>query len=158
MGPTGPMDGSSYSHPTSLQALSHGLQLQARAAPAAVSMGCNSFGTHPLLHHGLLHGCRWRYALHGAQRLQGNGLLLHGPLLGCRELLLCAWSIFCPPSALTWVPAGMFSLIPLLSQVLLCSSFPHVLTLLSQRHTQNCSWLSSHSSRPLLEQLELALT
>ena len=28
----------------------------------------------------------------------GDSLLLCGPLLGCMELLLCAWSFSCPPS------------------------------------------------------------
>jgi len=43
----------------------------------------------------------------------GNSLLLHGlqgtacSSMGCRELLLCAWSTSHPPSALTWVPAGL---------------------------------------------------
>ena len=45
----------------------------------------------------------------------GDSLLLCGPLLGCRELLLCAWSSSCPPSVLTSVPAGLLSHIPCFS-------------------------------------------
>jgi len=37
----------------------------------------------------------------------GDSLLLCGPLLGCRELLLCAWSTPCFLSALTSVPAKL---------------------------------------------------
>ena len=65
------------------------------AAPVAVSMGCATFRPHPLLHCGLLRGCMWRSAPCCAHGLQGDDLLLHGPLLGCWELLLCAWRTSC---------------------------------------------------------------
>ena len=81
----------------------------ARAAPAGVPTGCASFRLHPPLPRRLLRGCTGRCALRGAHGLQGDGLLLRGPLLGCRKLLLCAWSSSCPPSALTSVPSGLFS-------------------------------------------------
>lgn len=73
-----------------------------------LSMGCSSFRPHPLLHCGLLHGCMWRSASCGISVLQGDSLLHYGPLLGCKELLLCAWSTCCPPAALTLVAAGLF--------------------------------------------------
>ena len=41
------------------------------------------------------------------QSLWGHSLLLCGPLLGCRELLLSAWSTPCFLSALTSVPAKL---------------------------------------------------
>lgn len=70
---------------------------------------------HPLLHHGLFHGCWWRSAPHCAHRLRGDSLLHHWPLLGCGELLLHTWSIFCAPSALTLVPPGLFLVFSLFS-------------------------------------------
>lgn len=50
---------------------------------------------------------QWYCAPCSALRLQGNSLLYHEPLLGCRELLLCSWSIFCPPSTLALGSAGL---------------------------------------------------
>lgn len=49
--------------------------------------------------------------------LNGDILLLYGPLLVCRKLLIHTWSTSCSPSALTLVPSGL-----LLSELLLCSS------------------------------------
>lgn len=72
---------SSPSPPAPPRAALHRLQLWPEAAPAGISMGCSSFRPHPLLPHGLLHGCRWRSALPGAYRLQGDSLLHHVPLL-----------------------------------------------------------------------------
>jgi len=69
------------------------------------SMGCAPFRTHLLMHNGLLHGCTYRSAPHGSHGLQRAFLLHHGPLPGCKELLLHSWSISCPPSALTLVAA-----------------------------------------------------
>jgi len=77
-----------------------------------------------------------------------------GLSLGCRELLLCAWSTSCPLSLLTLVAAGLFlsHLTPFLQ--LQCS----VHYLLNMRN-EHCSWLSpSQQQVPLLEQLELALS
>ena len=37
----------------------------------------------------------------------GDSLLIRGPLLGCRELLLCTWNTSYPPSALTLVPTAL---------------------------------------------------
>lgn len=56
-----------------------------------------SFSPHPLLYHGLLHGCMWKSALLGAHGLQGHSLLHHKPFLCCRELLFCDWSISFSP-------------------------------------------------------------
>lgn len=64
--------------------------------------------TSSLLHRGLLRGCVRKSAPHGAHELQRDSLLLHGPLLGCRELLLCTWSFSCFLPALTRVPARPF--------------------------------------------------
>ena len=61
-------------------------------------------GPHPRLHRGLLHVCTWRSAPCGTCELREDALLLHGPLLCCRELLLCT---SCPPPALTLVAAGL---------------------------------------------------
>ena len=71
-------------------------------------MGCACFKPHPLLARGLLCGCTWRSALRGACELQEDGLLLHGPLLVCRELLLQ----HATPPAVTLAAAGT-DLIPL---------------------------------------------
>lgn len=48
-----------------------------------------------LYHRLLLYGCTGRSVLCGARGLQEDGLLLHGPLLGCRELLFRTWSSSC---------------------------------------------------------------
>ena len=77
--------------------------------------------------------------------LQGDSLLHCGPLLGCRELLLCAWSTSCPFPMLTLVPIGLFlsHFLTSPSQLLSHSFFLPFLNLLSQRHNEHCSWLSS---------------
>lgn len=56
---------------------------------------------------------------------QEDSLLLHGPSLGCRELLRCSRSTSCPPSALTLRSAVMLlsHVLTPLSQLLLGSSF-----------------------------------
>lgn len=73
----------------------------------ACSRGCASCRPYLLLPHGLLQGCIWKFALYSACWLQEKSLLLCGSLLGCRELLLNAWSISFPPSALTLVHTGL---------------------------------------------------
>lgn len=59
------------------------------------------------------HRCTWRSAQCGTHGLQGDNLPNGGPLLDCRELLLCTWSISCLPSALTfgaaWLLLSYFS-------------------------------------------------
>lgn len=74
---------------------------------------------------------------------KGNGLLRHGPLLSCRELLLCVWSPSCP-FLCTDVGAlrVCFSHISHTSLPAAQQFFPF-LNLLSQRHTQCHSWLST---------------
>ena len=111
--PAQPHGGRSPSAPAPLWAPLCVLQLQPRAAPVGVSMVCASISPHPLLHCELLHGCTWRSVLCGAQGLQWDVLLFCGPLLGCRELLLHAWSTSCPPPALALGAAG--TLLPHLS-------------------------------------------
>lgn len=72
-------------------------------------------------------------------QLQEDGLLLHGPLLGCRELLLHAWSISCP-CTLTVVPAGLLlSFFTLYSPTCCCAAVFPFFNLLSQRCSQYCS-------------------
>lgn len=61
-----------------------------------------------LLHCGLLCGSMRKSAPHGAYELQGDILVLHRHLLGCRGLLLLTWSSSCLLPALTWVPARPF--------------------------------------------------
>ena len=97
-----------------------------------VSMGCASFRPHPLLPHGLLHGCTWRSALCGAHGLQGDSLFLHGPPLGCKELLLHAWWNSCPLSALTLVSAGPFHIFHSSLSAAVAQQFSPFLNLLSQ--------------------------
>ena len=52
------------------------------------------------------------YPMDCREQAAGKSLLLHGPLLGCREPLFCTWSSFSPPSALTVRAAVLFSHIP----------------------------------------------
>ena len=105
---TAPTGSSSPIPPAPLQAPLSGLQLQPRVLLQGLSVGCASFRSHPLLPCGLLHGFTRRSAPRGTHGLRGDRLFFHGPLLGCRELLLCAWSTSCPLPALTLVPAGLF--------------------------------------------------
>ena len=129
----------------------HRWQLRPGAVPVGVPMGCGSFMPHPLLHHGLLRGCTRRSALCGTHGLWGHSLLLCGPLLGCRELLLSTSSTSCPP----WCLQGSFSqFLTLLSCS--CTVFPFLNPDLPE-HIQCGSWLSCGSTRSLLEQLELAV-
>ena len=111
---------------------------------------CPSWTAAPLgfqLHLRLLHSCMRRSVLHSAWELHRDSLLLHGPLLDCRELLLHAWSTSCPPSVLT---LGAVEPLPhifsLLSQLLLPTSFSPSLNLHSQRHNQHCSQLNSKNT------------
>ena len=107
-------------------------------APPGAPLAAASLGPHPLLHHGLLHGCTWRSALPGAHGLQGDSLLHHGPLLGCQELLLWAWSTSCHPVALTLVAVRLFLIFSLLFLSCHCvADFPF--SLLSQRCNLHCS-------------------
>lgn len=130
----------------------NGLHLQSesyfyRDSPWAVA----SFKLYPLLHWRLISGCRWTTALYSAHRLQGHSLLQHGPILGCRECLLPACTISCPPPALTLVPAELLLyMLLLLSPSCCCAAF-FPLNLPSQRHNQCHLWLSSGSSRFLLK-------
>ena len=113
---------------------------------------------HPLLPHGFLHDCMWRFALHDAHGLQGYSLLHCGPLLSFRELLLHLWTTSCPPSALTLMAAGLFlSHFSLSSPSCCCPAvFPFLKSALPE-HTQHHLWLMSGSGRSLLEQLELVV-
>ena len=128
--------------------------------PAPVGALCEPLllQPHPLLPHGFLHDCMWRFALHDAHGLQGYSLLHCGPLLSFRELLLHLWTTSCPPSALTLMAAGLFlSHFSLSSPSCCCPAvFPFLKSALPE-HTQHHSWLMSGSGRSLLEQLELAL-
>lgn len=81
----GPHGHSSPSPLAPLHAPLHRLQLQPRATPAGLPMGCTSSRPHPLLSRGLLHGCTRRSALCGACGPWGDSLLLHRPPLGCRS-------------------------------------------------------------------------
>lgn len=72
--------------------------------------------------------------------LYGDSLLHCRPLLCCRELLLHAWSISCPP-ALTLGAAGL--LLSLLSPSCWSTADFRFLNLLFQRHNQLHSWLGS---------------
>ena len=140
-----------------LQALLH-VSLQAAAPPALLyhhrllSTGCSSCAPRaaPVVSlHGLwlLHatatvalwlvrGCTWRSAPPGTYWLQDH-LLCHGPLLGCRELLLCTWCSACPSSMLPLISVELFLLnfhVPL-SQLLFHSSCFLFLNLLSRSIT-----------------------
>lgn len=70
---------------------------RAAALPTLLLRGCpwavDSVRPLPLLHCGHLHSCTWRSAPHSAWGLKEDSLLLRGLLLGCRKLLLHAWSI-----------------------------------------------------------------
>lgn len=105
-------------------------------------------------------GCSWKSAPGGAHGLQGTTCSTMGFSMGCRELLLHAWSTSCLPSALTLVVSGLFLsqyLIPL-SQLLLQERFS-LPSVCSSRSTLSISHHSALASgRSLLEQLELALT
>jgi len=56
----------------------------------------------------LLLSCTWRSAPHGTHGLQRDSLLLHGPLLNCREYLLWGLEHLLPSLALTLAAAGLF--------------------------------------------------
>ena len=108
------------------------------AAPAGLSMGYASFRSHPLLPCGLLCGFTGRPSPHSALGLQGDGLLIHRPLLDFRELLLHTWSASCPPAAL--ISAGWFlsHLSPLSPSCCRAAMFPFLNSILpehAQRHS-----------------------
>jgi len=85
-----------------------------------------------LSHHGLLHGCRAPCGTHG---LPGAALLLCGPFLGCRELLLHTWNTSCPSLALTLVAAGLLHSHSLLSPSCCCGAvFPFPISALPEAH------------------------
>jgi len=123
-----------------------------RAAAAARGCSCGSIHRLCLLQAsstaalGLLRGCTGRSAR--------DRLLLPGPLLGCRELLLRAWSTTCPPFARPPAPAGLlFTHCSLpLSQLLSHSGVSSLNSALPE-HTQHHSGLSSGSGGSLLELL-----
>ena len=121
--------------------------LTAGCSPQAAALACRhtSWSVSSFRLHGLSHGCTGRSALYGG--LQGDSLLLHGPLLGCRELLLCTWSTSCPPSALTWMAA--LSQSSLLSPSCCCAAIFLILQSALPQHTQCHSWLSSGSNKPI---------
>ena len=108
-------------HGTTWAAAPQASRLKMGSSPqAAASVDCScggsplavaSFRLHPVLQHGLLHGCRWRSALCGIHGLQRDNLLLHGPFLlqgasSLALLLLCAWRTSYTPCALTLVKRG----------------------------------------------------
>ena len=115
-----------------------------------------AFRPHTLLYRGLLHGCTGRSALCGACGLQEDGMLLHGPLLGCRELLLHAWSSSCPLcTVLGACMAASLPFLPPLSQLLVlssvslssaCSPRAHPVLLMAQLWHQQVPGWSSWSS------------
>lgn len=102
-----PMGGSSSSPHAPPWAALHRLELHLCCSCWEMFMGCVSFRTSSTAVCRIQCGCLWRSALRGAHGLHGDVLLCCGPLLGCRELLLYAWSTSCPPGALTTEPAGL---------------------------------------------------
>ena len=82
--------------------------------------------------------------MHSAHGLQGDSLLHHGPLLGCRELLLCAWNSPCSSSAppLWWLQGRFSHMFSSLSSAVVQQRFPF-LNLLCQRQNQHNSRHSS---------------
>ena len=122
--------GSSSPQPCATAGLSPRGAASAQAAPAGVSIGCPSFSLH------LLHGCTWRCALCSAHGLKEDSLLLRGPLLGRRKLLLHSWSTSCPPSAMTLGAAGTLvpHLFPLSPSCSCTALFPSLQSTLPEAH------------------------
>lgn len=98
--PWGPSSGCCFSSPGPSAPCSSSPRAAAPAQALLLwgSVGCISFSPHPLLHHRFPHGSKGRSAPCGARGLRRDSLLHRGPLLGCRELLLCARTTFCPHS------------------------------------------------------------
>jgi len=86
-----------------------------------LSMGCSSGpgcscrilpGVHPSC---LIHCCTVGSSIAARGDLlhavyvgcRGDSLLLHGPLLGCRQLLLCTWNTSCPLPARALMSGGL---------------------------------------------------
>lgn len=90
----------------------------------------------------LVHGCTGRSVPWGAHGIQGDVLLLHGPLLSGRELLLCAWSSSCTNLHAKKTVSPRFSVFPK-------SALPE--------NNQHCSGFSSGSGWSILKQLQEAL-
>ena len=77
-------------------------------------------------------------------RLSEDSLLHHGSLLGCRGLLLSAWSTSCPQPALTILAAGLLlSLHLLTSHQLLVCRFCTFFSIIIQKHNHRHSCPSS---------------
>jgi len=85
----------------------------------------------------------------------GDSLLHHGPLLGCKELLLHAWSTSC--THLGVCRAASLTFLTLFFQLLLQSTFPFLKSALSETHPSITHKPTPASSGSLPEQLELAL-
>lgn len=111
---------------------------RAAAQAQGLSLGCMPFRTHPLLHRRFLHVCMGR-SLHSACGLQRDNLLLHGPFLGCKELLLHSWSTFYPPSVLTLGTVGLFPHIFSFLPFTVATFFALSINMLSTRHNQHHS-------------------
>lgn len=131
-----PAGSSSPSTPVPPQAPVHRLQLHPRAAPVVSLHGLWLLHATATVALWLVRGCTWRSAPPGTYWLQDH-LLCHGPLLGCRELLLCTWCSACPSSMLPLISVELFLLnfhVPL-SQLLFHSSCFLFLNLLSRSIT-----------------------
>lgn len=93
----------------------------------------------------------WRSSVQGTHQLLGDRLLHHGPLLSTRGLLFCTWSTSCPPSALTFVPAGLLlsHFLTPHSQLLLHSSLFLPLICTPSAHTASLIAQSASPESPL---------
>lgn len=117
------------------------------------STGCASTRPHSPLPRGLLRGCIWRSAPWDTCGLQGDSLLFHRPLLGCRELLLCAWSTSCPPATLTSVSACRAASLTISRSSLpaaVTQQFFPSLNLPSQRHKRQVPFGSDRTGSDLM--------
>jgi len=115
----------------------------------ALNMDCfglqNPSGHIRQLHCGLLHGCMWRCAPCSYHGLQGDSLLLHGPLLGCREFMYAMCLEHLLPSFSTGLGACRTVCLTFSHSSPCCcgTAFFLFLTVLSQRHNQHLShWFS----------------
>lgn len=158
--PWGPSSGCCFSSPGPSAPCSSSPRAAAPAQALLLwgSVGCISFSPHPLLHHRFPHGSKGRSAPCGARGLWRDSLLHRGPLLGCRELLLCARTTFCPPSVLTLVAVGLLpSHVSLFSPSCCCAAVFPFLHLLLQRHSAPLMAQVSAAPGPFWSCLELVL-
>jgi len=119
--------------------LSTGYTSSPGTAPfGVVRWAAASSSPHPLLRHGLHHGHMGGSAPCGVHELQGDSLLHHGPLLGCRELLLHVWSTSCTDLAGCRTVSQSSLPAAVVQQVF----FPFLKSAIPER-MQCCSWLSS---------------